>query len=69
MEGRMSKVGLDNRHRDKDGEIGHKHGDTHILTLCKVHGQSFAAGYPEADKLAGSASIERNVAEPAPPRS
>ena len=24
----MSKTGLDNRHRNKDGEISHKHGDT-----------------------------------------
>jgi hypothetical protein len=24
-EGSMSKAGLDNRHRNKDGEISHKH--------------------------------------------
>ena len=47
MEGSMSKASLDNRHRNKDGEIGHKHGNTLIRTLRKVYGQSFAAGYPE----------------------
>jgi hypothetical protein len=43
--------GLDNRHRNKDGEISHKHGNTLIRTLRKVYGQSFAAGYPETEKL------------------
>jgi hypothetical protein len=51
MEGSMSKAGLDNRHRNKDGEISHKHGNTLIGTLRKVYGQGFAAGYPEAEKL------------------
>ena len=51
MEGSMSKAGLDNRHRNKDGEISHKHGNTLIGTLRKVYGQSFAAGYPEDEKL------------------
>ena len=49
MESSMSKAGLDNRHRNK--EISHKHGNTLIGTLRKVYGQSFAAGYPEAEKL------------------
>ena len=52
MESSMSKAGLDNRHRNKDGEISHKHGNTRIGTLRKVYGQSFAAGYPEAESLA-----------------
>ena len=47
----MSKPSLDNRHRNKDGEISHKHGNTLIRTLRKVYGQSFAAGYPETEKL------------------
>ena len=47
----MSKAGLDNRHRNKDGEISHKHRNTLIGTLRKVYGQNFAAGYPEAEKL------------------
>ena len=70
MESSMSKAGLDNRHRNRDGEISHKHGDTLIRTLRKVYGQSFAAGYPEAEKAQrGSASTEPDVGEPAPPRS
>jgi hypothetical protein len=47
----MSKTSLDNRHRNKDGEISGKHGNTHIRTLRKVYGRSFAAGYPETEKL------------------
>ena len=47
----MSKPGLDGRHRNKVDETSHKHGNTLIGTLRKVYGQSFAAGYPEAEKL------------------
>ena len=50
-ESSMSKAGLDNRHRNKDGEISSKHGNTLIRTLRKIYGQSFAAGYPETEKL------------------
>ena len=51
MESSMSKAGLDNRHRNKDGEISHKYGNTLIGTLRNVYGQGFAAGYPETAKL------------------
>ncbi len=48
----MSRAGLDNRHRNKDGEISGKHGNTLIRTLRKIYGQNFAAaGYPETEKL------------------
>jgi hypothetical protein len=47
----MSKAGLDKRHRNKDGEITSKHGNTLIRTLRKIYGRSFAAGYPETEKL------------------
>lgn len=50
-ESTMSKTGLDNRHRNKDGEISHKHGNTLIRTLRKLYGPGFAAGYPETEKL------------------
>src|SRR5437868_10749367 len=50
-ESSMSKAGLDNRHRNNDGEISGKHGHMLLGTLRKVYGQSFAAGYPETDKL------------------
>src|SRR5579864_3640073 len=47
----MSKAGLDNRHRNHDGEINHKHGNTLVGTLRKIYGQGFAAGYPATEKL------------------
>ena len=47
----MSKPSLDGRHRNRDGEVSSKHGNTLIRTLRKVYGQSVAAGYPEAEKL------------------
>jgi hypothetical protein len=47
----MSKAGLDNRHRNKDGEISGKHGSTLVRTLRKIYGRSFAAGWPETEKL------------------
>src|SRR6201987_1802891 len=50
MEGSMSKAGP-NSHRNTDGEISAKHGNTLIRTLRKIYGQSFAAGYPETERL------------------
>jgi hypothetical protein len=50
-ESNMSKTGLDNRHRNKDGEISQKHGNTLVGTLRKIYGQGFAAGYPASEKL------------------
>ena len=49
----MSKAGLDNRHRNHDGEISAKHGNTLIGTLRKIYGQGFAAGYPPTETLSG----------------
>jgi len=36
MESSMSKAGLDNRHRNHDGEISHKHGNTLVRQTCHV---------------------------------
>ncbi|WP_315701224.1 MULTISPECIES: hypothetical protein [unclassified Bradyrhizobium] len=47
----MKEQGLDGRHRDKDGEISRKHGNTLIGTLRKIYGKPFAAGYPDTSKL------------------
>ncbi len=47
----MSKAGLDNRHRNRDGEISHKHGNTLVGTLRKIYGAGFAAGYPATQTL------------------
>jgi hypothetical protein len=49
----MSKAGLDNRHRNHDGEISAKHGNTLVGTLRKIYGQGFAAGYPPTETLSG----------------
>jgi hypothetical protein len=51
MESSMSKAGLDNRHRNHDGEISHKYGNTLVGTLRKIYGQNFAAGYAPTEKL------------------
>jgi len=67
----LSNAGLDNRHRNKNGEISGKHGNTLIRTLRKVYGQSFAAGYPETEKLSEVLLKlnETSLSEPAAPRS
>ena len=39
------------RHRDKNGEIGRKHGNTLIQTLRKHYGKDFAAGCADNEKL------------------
>jgi len=51
LESSMSKPSLDNRPRNKDGEIGVKHGSTPVRTMRKVYGQGFAAGYPDTETL------------------
>jgi hypothetical protein len=50
-ESTMSKAGLDNRHRNHDGEISRKHGNTLIGTLRRIYGQGFAAGYLQTEQL------------------
>ncbi|WP_257167380.1 hypothetical protein [Bradyrhizobium sp. SRS-191] len=47
----MKEPGLDGRHRDKDGEISRKHGNTLVSTLRNIYGKTFAAGYPGESKL------------------
>src|SRR5579872_1190741 len=51
VESSRNKAGLDNRHRNHDGDISHKHGNTLVGTLRKIYGQGFAAGYPATEKL------------------
>jgi hypothetical protein len=47
----MEQPGLDNRHRDKSGQIARKHGNTLISTLRQNYGQTFAKGFPEDVQL------------------
>jgi hypothetical protein len=39
------------RHRDKNGEIGKKHGNTLIRTLRMTYGTSFAKGCSDTEML------------------
>ena len=48
----MANPGLDARHRDKDGEISKKHGNTLVRTLRKAYGPHFASGFADTDTLA-----------------
>ncbi len=45
------KDGLDDRCRDRDGEIRHKGSDTLVGTLRDTYGKDFAAGYRSDTKL------------------
>ena len=47
----MKESSLDNRHRDRNGEISKKHGNTLISTLRKIYGSTFAAGHPATATL------------------
>jgi hypothetical protein len=40
----MKQPGLDGRHRDRDGEISRKHGNTLVSTLRQIYGPGFAPG-------------------------
>ena len=48
----MDQPGLDGRHRNRDGEVSRKHGNTKIHTLRKIYGASFAQGCDDCDTLA-----------------
>lgn len=41
----VKQPGLDGRHRDADGQIRHKNGNTRVDTLREVYGDGFAKGY------------------------
>ena len=47
----MDQPGLHNRHRDKNGEISKKHGNTLIKTLRQHYGAAFAPGFGGPQKL------------------
>jgi hypothetical protein len=57
----MDQPGLDNRHRDKNGQIAKKHGNTRIATLRKHYGANFARGCSKDETLAG---VLRKLDEP-----
>ena len=47
----MKQPGLDDRHRDRDGEIHRKRSDTLVGTLRKEYGPEVAKGYRSDTKL------------------
>lgn len=47
----IHQPGLDGRHRDKNGEISRKHGNTLVRTLKKIYGSWFAPNCQEHEKL------------------
>lgn len=53
--------GLDDRQRDKSGEIQRKRSDTKVATLRKEYGEEFARGYRSDAKL--GTVLEREGAE------
>lgn len=42
---------LDNRHRDQNGQIDRKHGNTRVDTLRQTYGPGFAPGVPGDTQL------------------
>jgi hypothetical protein len=57
----MEQPGLDSRHRDKDGEISRKHGNTLVRTLRTIYGAGFAPGLSDNDRLS---DVLRRTHEP-----
>ena len=53
--------GLDGRHRDANGQISRKHGNTRVDTLRETYGEDFAAGIRGDAKL--STVLERTGAQ------
>lgn len=47
----MTDAPTTHRHRDKNGEIGRKHGNTLIRTLRKSYGEDFAKGCADNETL------------------
>src|SRR5436305_14963527 len=47
----MEQPGLHGRHRDKNGELSKKHGNTLVRTLRKVYGEHFAEGCSPEERL------------------
>lgn len=48
----VTQAGPDSRHRDLNGEISKKYGNTLVQTLRAEYGPHFAAGFPDTDTLA-----------------
>jgi len=53
----LKQPGLDGRHRDLDGQIDRKRGDTRVGTLRETYGPNFASDFRSDAKL--STVLER----------
>jgi sporulation protein YlmC with PRC-barrel domain len=62
----MQQAGLHGRHRDKNGEISRKHGNTLVRTLRRIYGPQFADGEPEMAKLSDGLQHVRRAVAPHP---
>lgn len=47
----MEQPGLHGRHRNRDGEISRKHGNTLIRTLRRAYGAGFAKAATDEERL------------------
>ncbi len=47
----MKEPGIDDRHRDQNGQIRQKNGNTLVGTLRQTYGDDFAAGHRSDTKL------------------
>ena len=47
----MGQAELDDRHRDRNGEISRKHGNTRVGTLRKIYGAAFAQSFTDDQTL------------------
>jgi hypothetical protein len=56
---------VDNRHRDANGEINRRHGDTQIKTLRRIYGVAFAPGFTPNAKLSDALAMldDRSLAK------
>ena len=59
MATKKSRKGLDNRQRDKSGQIRHKRRDTLVKTLRSEYGEHFLAGYKPNATLGAVLKKER----------
>ncbi len=57
----MAQHEAESRHRDKNGEISKKHGNTLISTLRKSYGADFAKGCSDNERLS---SVLHRLDEP-----
>jgi hypothetical protein len=67
---KLTQPGLDSRHRDANGEIDRKHGNTLVGTLRQTYGENFGEGRRSDMKLStllqqtGASSLSEYLKRP-----